>query len=287
MPGPTQPWKGASAVFATMHGKQQVVAPVLGRFLGVHVDVPKELDTDRFGTFTREVPRLASALDTARAKAQQALAADAGARLGIASEGSFGPDPVFPFIAAGQELLVIIDRESDLELVGRSLDRRTNFAATLLHSVEEAIGFAARARFPSHALIAMAAVEGRPAPRLWLRKGIVSATELLESVATLLKTFGAAHLETDMRAHCNPTRMRAIKRATLDLARRYHCPCPACGRPGYAATARKAGLPCADCGSPTTQMLARVWTCSGCAARREEPVEAATADPRYCDLCNP
>ncbi len=284
---PTQPWKGASAIFATMHGKQQVVAPVLGRFLGVRVDVPKDIDTDRFGTFTREVPRLASPLDTARAKARHALASDPGARLGIASEGSFGPDPVFPFVAAGQELLVIIDRESDLELVGRSLDRRTNFAATLLHSVEEAIGFAARVRFPSHALIAMATDEGRPAPQLWLRKGIVSATELLETVATLLKTFGAAHLETDMRAHCNPTRMRAIKRATLDLARRYHCGCPDCGRPGYAVTARKAGLPCADCGSPTAQTLAKVWTCNGCMACREELVDTRTADPRFCDRCNP
>ena len=39
---------GERAIFATMHGKERVVAPLVRRFLGIAVAVPAGLDTDRF-----------------------------------------------------------------------------------------------------------------------------------------------------------------------------------------------------------------------------------------------
>jgi len=40
----------------TMHGKAAAIAPPLAR-LGIALVVPEGLDTNRFGTFTGEVPR--------------------------------------------------------------------------------------------------------------------------------------------------------------------------------------------------------------------------------------
>ena len=55
---PHQLLSDRTAVLATMHQKERVMAPVLERELGVNILVPAELDTDTFGTFTREVKRL-------------------------------------------------------------------------------------------------------------------------------------------------------------------------------------------------------------------------------------
>ena len=98
---------------------------------------------------------------------------------------------------------------------------------------------------------------------------------------------GAAHIETGMRAHRNPTRMRAIKRATIDLVRLYPSPCPQCQRPGFAVTERLTGLPCGWCEEPTLALRAEVFGCAGCGHRLERPVEAATAGPGQCPGCNP
>ena len=91
---PPPPIRG---VLATMHGKERVIAPLVQRALGVHLEVPNGFDTDRFGTFSREVPRKHSAIETARAKIIAALEQIPCARVGLASEGSFGPHPQVPF----------------------------------------------------------------------------------------------------------------------------------------------------------------------------------------------
>ena len=65
---PPDAWAGRTAVLATMHGKEAAIAPVLARFTGLRVAVPNGFDSDRFGTFSRDIPRAGSALDAARAK---------------------------------------------------------------------------------------------------------------------------------------------------------------------------------------------------------------------------
>lgn len=292
VPGPTvregdPPWPGGSAVLATMHGKARAIAPVVTRFLGLKVEVAPGLDTDAFGAFSRETARTGSPLEAARGKIAAAFDRVPSARIGLASEGSFGPHPQLPFLPFGQEIVVLIDRLSGLELVGRHGGARTNFAQLVVTEPEAGQAFAQRVGFPGHGVILTAWVDERPAPDIALIKDVVNWASLVRGIDRIVGQAGAALVETDMRADRNPTRMRAIRRATLDLVRRSRSSCPACGRPGFAVTERLAGLPCADCGKPTSQTRAEVLTCTGCSHRQERPMARRAADPGQCGDCNP
>ena len=60
-------------VLATMHQKEIVIAPLVEQELGVKVVVPENLDTDAFGTFTREIKRPGDQLEAARLKAEKSI----------------------------------------------------------------------------------------------------------------------------------------------------------------------------------------------------------------------
>ena len=75
-------------VIATMHRKELAIAPILQTALGVRIIVPEDFDSDLFGTFTRDIDRPASQIETAKLKAEKALEL-IDADLAIASEGSF------------------------------------------------------------------------------------------------------------------------------------------------------------------------------------------------------
>jgi hypothetical protein len=279
--------EGKPAVLATMHGKERVIRPLLEGGLGLRVRVLQGFDTDRFGTFSREIERTGSQLDAARAKVTAALEDDPQAAVGIASEGSFEPHPYLPFAPLGREIVVLIDRETSLELVGHHADPSASFAHETVTDAAAATAFAKQVGFPGHGVIVIGTADGEPAPGRFLRKTIETEADLLAAVTEAISICGAAHVETDMRAHRNPRRMRAIKRATIDLVRRYRSPCPECARPGFAVTERLFGLPCAWCGEPTNAVRAEVIVCAGCGHRVERPVEAVKADPGLCNSCNP
>lgn len=287
MAPPPPLYQGESALLATMHGKERVIAPLAARFLGLSVEVAPELDTDAFGTFSRDVARTGSSLAAARAKIAAAFALAGDVQVALASEGSFRPHPQVPFAALGRELVVLIDRESGLELVGQHAGLDTNFAHAVVTDSAAALAFAERAGFPAHGVIVMGVRGGQPAPDLALIKDIADADALAEAAQAAIALTGAAHIETDMRAHRNPRRMRAIKRAMIDLLRRARSRCPECARPGFGMTGRLAGLPCAWCTVPTLLTRAEVWTCAGCGHREERPMVATTADPMHCEECNP
>lgn len=279
--------EGKTAVLATMHGKERVIQPLLEAELGLRVRLLQGFDTDRFGTFSREIPRAGSQLDAARAKIAAAFEHDSQAAVGIASEGSFGPHPYIPFAALGREIVVLIDRESGLELVGHHADPSPSFAHQTVTDAAAATAFAERVGFPGQGVIVIGTAGGEPAPDRFLSKTIETAAGLAAAVTEAVSICGAAHIETDMRAHRNPRRMGAIEQAALDLVRRYRSPCPACARPGFAVTERLAGLPCAWCGEPTNAVRVEVMLCAGCGHRVERPVEAVAADPGVCNRCNP
>lgn len=102
--------RGTLAVIATMHGKEPVIAEALAPLALAYAAPPAGFDTDRFGTFTRDVARAGGQLDAARAKANAALAANPQARVAIASEGAFGPHPELPLLPGGHELVLLLDR---------------------------------------------------------------------------------------------------------------------------------------------------------------------------------
>ena len=280
-------YSGDDALLATMHAKERVIEPLARRFLGLRLTVAANIDTDAFGTFSRDVARAGSQLDAARAKIEAAFAIDPTIDVALASEGTFGPHPYLPFCPLERETVVLRDRRTGLELIGHHATPDTNFAHAVVSDIDTGLAFAERAGFPAHGVIVLGARDGQPAPDLALVKTIGSRDELATAIAGTLAKFGTAFVETDMRAHRNPRRMRAIRRAMIDLIRKTRSPCPDCRQPGFAITERLSGLPCKWCAAPTLLTRADVWTCSGCGLRREQPVAAIDADPRHCPECNP
>ena len=277
--GIRQIFKGRSAVLATRHGKEQALAEPLARLTGLALHVPEDLDTDRLGTFTGEVARPAPMRETARLKARLGIEAS-GLGAALASEGSFGPHPVLPFAAAAHEMLLFLDDEQGIEIVETRLSPETNFAALDLDGgAPDLDAFLARIGFPGHGVVLRAGER--------IVKGI-------RDRKTLERAIGQAgdqplRLETDMRAHMNPTRMGEIAKLGEQLALRLATPCPACGAPGFGVVRSETGLACEDCGAPTALTRALVFGCARCAHEetRPRPDGRWAATPAECPECNP
>jgi hypothetical protein len=288
MSGEAGPRFGDSgAVLATMHGKERVIAPLLQAMLGLRIHLPADFDTDRFGTFSREHPRADPPLDTALAKIAAAFKQVPHASIGVACEGSFGPHPQIPFLPFDSEIVLLVDRRNGLEIADHHATPRTNFSQAVVNDLVAARPFAGHVGFPAHGVIVIGTVADKRAPDLLLRKHIETESALFAAVREAIEMSGSAHIETDMRALRNPTRMRAIKPATIDLIRCYRSICPQCSRPGFGVTQRLTGLRCAACGVSTDMVYAEILQCAGCAHRSERTVSTAPADPGVCDNCNP
>jgi len=280
-------FSGRTAILGTQHGKQEVISPMLESSLGLHVEVPHDFDTDRFGTFTGEVARIRNARATVRAKARAALAEAPHGAFGVASEGSFGPHPEIPFVSCGLELVMLTTHDGAIELIGTDLTFETNFASATVRTLDEVAAFAERARFPSHGLMvtSCATHAGRGVS---ITKAIRERSVLEGAVSALLARDGCATLETDMRAHLNPTRMQSIARATASLVRAASSQCPRCHAPGFVVTDVERGRACEACARPTQRPVAEVLVCVGCAHRVSRAIGGPSAAPAgQCDWCNP
>lgn len=278
-------YAGRSVCLTTCHGKQRALARPFRAALGAELRVV-DVDTDQLGTFSGEVARPADALTTCRLKAELGMER-CGGRLGLASEGSFGPHPAVPLLSAGLELLLFLDRDRRLEVVEQRLELRTNFSRFRLEPSADPGPWLHRIGFPRHAVI----VRPEADPSLPCLKGIQSAAGLEQAIAAC-RAAGATEpllLETDMRAHLNPTRMAAIRRLGFRLARRLARACPACESPGWGPTGTLPGLPCGWCGGPTDLVARELWSCVACDHREERPRADGrlTADPGHCPSCNP
>lgn len=275
-------FRGRTLVIGTMHGKEAVIAPLLERELGVRCVTPRGYDTDWFGSFSGEVKRCDTALNTARAKALGALA-QTGHTLAVASEGSFGPHPSVFILPANEETVCLVDTANDLFISGWHLTEKTNFASRAIATPEDLWEFCAQAGFPDHGVILQASAHG-----LKPFKDSRSLEELQQKAAEWLAAGIAVTAETDMRAMRNPTRLAAIEAATTDLVGNIRSACPACHLPGFSVTDVIRGVPCAQCGMPTRSVRAHLLECPKCRhqATREVP-HGGFEDPMYCDFCNP
>lgn len=276
------------AVLATMHRKERAIAPILEPELGIKVIVPQDFNTDAFGTFTRETKRPGSQIETARLKAQKALELT-GETLALASEGSFAPHPSIPFISSNREIVILLDRKHDLEIIGEEFSTDTNHSHMVVVNIEEAFEFAKKIGFPEHGLVVM--FSQHPQGNKEVIKGIMTEEKLVEAVNFVFKNSptGKAHLETDMRAMYNPIRMHNIAKATQDLVRKIKSLCPECSTPGFDVTRRIQGLPCAICHIPTPLTRAVIYQCQKCGFSQEKPFPNGSkyADPGQCTYCNP
>jgi hypothetical protein len=268
----------------TRHGKAGVIAPVLDAAVGLRVRLDDGYDTDRLGTFCREVPRRNTQLDTARAKARIGMART-GLPLGLASEGAFGADPYAGLFPWNVELIVLLDSRFDLEVVGVAQGRAC-FEHRLCENWAALEAFAKQVGFPRQQLVLRP--NGQDDPRLQKDIADWPALRAAHAVARGQSAAGRVFAETDGRAHANPTRMAMIRLATEDLSRRLRSRCPACGLPGYWQVERLPGLPCESCGLPTALPRAVVHGCLKCGYRQTRPVAGPDkAEAGCCDYCNP
>lgn len=276
-------YRGSTVALLTQHGKERIVAPLLFSAVGCQVVQVTGFDTDRLGTFTRDIPRAGTQIEAARKKARIGMEL-AGLPLGLASEGSFGPDPFTGIFSLNVEMIVWIDDALAIEVVGVA-SGKTNFSHLLTTTWEEAEAFARATGFPEHGLVVRPQHEDDPR----IRKGIAKWEALREAFrwACCEADNGSAFLETDVRAHMNPMRMEVIAQATRDLARKLCSPCPVCHAPGFQIMERVVGLPCEDCGAPTRDARADIHRCARCGHQvsLERPEKSAPAG--HCDWCNP
>ncbi|PAX60196.1 DUF6671 family protein [Brunnivagina elsteri] len=277
-----------NAILATMHKKEQVIAPILEQELGIKLIIRADLNTDSFGTFSRDIKRAGTQIEAARLKAEKALEIT-GEKIAIASEGSFAPHPHLPYISSNKEIVIFIDRELDLEIIGEEFSTDTNHNHQAIQNLESAFDFAKKVGFPEHGLIVM--LNENPKDSSEVFKGINTESKLIEAVNLILKnsSTGKAHMETDMRAMYNPTRMKNIEKATRNLISKIKSCCPKCSTPGFTITQRIQGLPCGMCYAPTLLTKAVIYECKKCGFRKERlfPDGIELADPGQCTYCNP
>jgi hypothetical protein len=282
----SHPFHGRHAAIATLHGKEQVIGPILNKWYGIGLNVAEGVNTDALGTFTGEIPRFGNMLDAAREKARLAIQ-KTGRSIGLGSEGSFGPHPFAYFFSSGLEALILIDAENDNEIIVQKRFK-TNYESILIQPGHDTSPFLRRVGFPHHALIV------RPEQSITTKgivKGIVSNELLGRAIrnASIISKTGSVIIQTDMRAHMNPTRMKCISILTKTLALRAARLCPICSTPGFGFINALRGLPCESCARPTRLIRAELHGCLKCGHQRIRHERSSTtrAEALWCDACNP
>lgn len=280
----TYPYSGKRFSLLTQHGKERTMAPLFAESFGAELELARGFDTDSLGTFTRDIARQGDQLEAARRKAEKGMEL-VGVRCGVASEGAFGPVDPFGLFPWNVELVVLIDRVRGIEIVGRAQGAAHHFHEKV--ATHDALAaFASRADFPKHGLVVRP--DGESDPRI--QKGLVEWSLLHAAFdeAMAQSSSGAVFVESDLRAHMNPTRMEMIRKATANLVERMKSECPDCGTPGFWLVERIAGLPCRDCHLPTHEARAERWSCVAADHSEIRDVSAGRfADPYRCDTCNP
>ena len=287
--GDSSPYAGMVVALATQHSKQDVIAPPFLRTLESVVVVPSAIDTDALGTFTGEIPRHGTPTEVCERKARLGLAAT-GHVLAVASEGSYGPHPAVPFVAVGREVMVFVDTERDLTITETLETLDTNFiGARCVSHIDDAGSWLRQIRYPSHGVIVRPNTSSDVS--VITKKGVQADHELSAaiSVAASQSADGLARLEPDMRAHMNPTRMRAIGELAEQLVERLATPCPVCHSPGFGKTSVAHGLPCELCLAPTELVDHEIHACGLCDYSTRVPRSDGLqhAASRDCHACNP
>lgn len=203
------------------------LVPVFFNALNAHVN-ECVLDKDQLGTFCGDIERSGSAIECAKIKCEWGVNVTK-ASYGLASEGSFGPSPFIPY---GKEIIYFIDKKRDFNLYVRELSHETNYQMSEVSSYSEALDFAQKALFPSHALIIRSS--NRDSKGL-IFKGLQDTKNLEKCFENALKNSSTRKvwIETDMRAYLNPTRMRDIEQLSEQLAQRLLCLCKRCDTTGW------------------------------------------------------
>lgn len=276
---------GRTIVVASMHQKEKAMADLLEKHLSVTVKVAENLNTDAFGTFSGEIQRVHSPLETLKQKILKGMELQ-GADLGIGNEGSFVPHPSFPWVNADIESVMLIDQKNGIMLEATEIATETNFDRKKVEKWSEVEDFAKKAHFPSHGLILK--VESKEGEIVAIEKGIQDEKHLRHTFEHFTKK-GMLMIETDMRAMYNPTRMEVIRRTTQKLLDKILATCPQCGWIGFVVSSVEEGLPCEWCSQPSSLPIKEIKLCAKCGFQEEKWFPQATmfASPSHCLYCNP
>ena len=283
------PYPDPRVALATLHGKADALAPALVA-LGLQVETVA-IDTDALGTFAGDIERPGTAHEVVIEKARRGMAAS-GLKLGIATEGSFGPDPLLGFLPLHTELLAFVDDIHGQTLVVEHAGHDTNWISKALRPGDDLQPVLASIGLPGHAALVKPNRWALPASEpLPVAKGLIDAAAVAEAVQRMAARSedGLARLEADLRAHVNPTRLAALGRLGLRLAERLATPCPCCSAPGFGRIDTQLGLPCELCGEATDLVRAEIHGCGVCGHREDRPRAdgLSVADAGHCPECNP
>lgn len=281
-------FSGKTCVFVTMHEKDSAVLPILQGIQGLDIQTINNLNTDFLGTFSGEIERQKAPLETAIDKANlgnQVASAD----FALSSEGSFGPHPSMFFIPADQEWLVLKDLKSDKYWAVHHISPNTNFSTITPNTWDEVTLFLSKVHFPSHGIIVKVLNNITSSIELII-KDLTKTSEIKEIFQSYSQNeqFKIV-LETDMRAHRNPTRMKVIAETAEKLKSKLNSLCPSCSFPGFETVEVETGLPCGWCKSPTRLIYKSLLKCQNCNFQQWKlyPHGITEADPGNCDQCNP
>jgi hypothetical protein len=278
------PYQGRQIVLTTKHGKLDLIAPILAAELGLEA-VLHEADTDLLGTFSGEVERTLTASQAAITKARIGTT-NLGLSLGIASEGTIGPDRLLPFLRSDTEYIALVDLDLGIELVEEFRSLEIIAGEMVTEPGLDISEFLERVDFPNHRLIASPNI-GERSKSL---KGLSDRKDLETAVNQVAKESkdGKVLLQSDLRAHCSPSRQENIRQAVRILAQRLKSLCPSCKCPGWGKVGYEKGLDCSACGEYVEKAFrAEVLGCAKCSHREVKDSGESKADPSICDGCNP
>jgi hypothetical protein len=278
------PYANARIVLATMHEKERALGPAFRRVLGAEIVAVPELDTDTLGTFSGEVPRPDALVETCLLKAELAFQT-MDVEYAVASEGSYGPIDRVPLISSGVEILAFIDRKRGIRLIDTFPTHHTSWRLSRFRAGDPARLAVLRAMgFPRYGVfVACSSDMDHPV------KGLATEEEVIATMDREAERSkeGLAVLYSDMRAHRNPTRMKVLRAAGWQLAKRLQCLCPKCHAPGFGRIQSRRGLPCEACGDATHWIDFEIDGCNVCGHAEARPRRDGrrTAPKLSCKSC--
>lgn len=276
-------YRGQSVALATLHQKGALIAPTFLSTLGVQV-VEIAVDTDSLGSFAGEVERVGTQIETARKKALLGIE-KSGFKFGLASEGSIGADPQIGLLTSDIETIVFIDTVNNLEIIEhyKSFDiiaQKIEFVGST-----DLEAFFIKSDFPIHKLI----VRSEYGYSQVVGKAIATIEDLMGAIekAQSLK-LNPIIIESDLRAHCSPSRAANIRVAAERLALKMATLCPDCQCPGWGAIKPLLGLSCSECGQESDSAVrAHLFGCLRCTYTVAGDPITDSIDPSRCNWCNP
>ena len=267
---------------ATKHGKLAQIAPAFQSLGDWQIELV-EIDTDVYGTFSGEVPRLLTPRDAAIEKAR-AGALNAGFDFGLASEGTIGPHPQIPFINSDREVMAFVDLKRDFAIVETLMSPEIQAYSSVVNRDTILEDLIAKLDLPTHAANL---IIGSDSERRFV-KGIHEPEELRRLVAEALEQSATVEVENDFRAMSSPSRQANIAALAEKLAARIGSHCPACNQIGWRSVGFEYGVPCSDCFEIVASVAhSEKLGCVTCDHSELRSLGRDSVDPARCEHCNP